>query len=240
MNEQGNTGGETRGGSEVVDAPSQSAIGTLIGIFISPKKTFESLAARPRILAPVLLLVVFHLVLALVVVQSGLQESDTIAKMEQKGAPPEQIEGIKRVMESPARFLFALGGPIAVGFILLVSSAVLYFMANLMLGARLRFTHYLCIVAYAGIVSIVDNIAQIAIGLSRGTLFVSMGIGAFLGDNLSYPLRVLDVATDPLLLWTFGIQALGVAVMARRKLGFGVAAVALGFVAGALVRGLAR
>jgi len=227
-------------GSLAVEAQPQSAMGTLVGIFISPKKTFESLAARPRILAPVLLLLAFHLVLALVVVQSGLQESDTIAKMEQKGTPPEQIERIKTVMESPARYLFALGGPIVVGFILLVSSAVLYFMANLMLGARLRFTHYVCIVAYAGVVSSVDNIAQIAIGLSRGTLFVSMGIGAFLGENLSYPLRVLDVATDPLLLWTFGIQALGVAVMARKNFGFGVAAVALAFVGGALLRGLAR
>jgi hypothetical protein len=113
-------------------------------------------------------------------------------------------------------------------------------MANLMLGARLRYTHYLCIVAYAGIISFIDNIAQMAIALSRGTLFVSMGIGAFLGDNLSYPLRVLDVATDPLLLWAFGIQALGVAVMARKNLGFGVLAVALGFVSGALLRGLAR
>ena len=94
--------------------------------------------------------------------------------------------------------------------------------------------------AHAGVVSSVDNIAQIAIGLSRGTLFVSMGIGAFLGENLSYPLRVLDVATDPLLLWTFGIQALGVAVMARKNFGFGAAAVALGFVGGALLRGLAR
>ena len=227
-------------GSVAVETPPQSAVGTLVGIFTSPKKTFESLAVRPRVLAPVLLLLAFHLVLALVVVQSGLQESDTIAKMEQKGTPPEQMERIRTVMESPARYLFALGGPIVVGFILLVSSAVLYFMANLMLGARLRFTHYLCIVAYAGVVSCVDNIAQIAIGLSRGTLFVSMGIGAFLGENLSYPLRVLDVATDPLLLWTFGIQALGVAIMARKNFGFGVAAVALGFVGGALLRGLAR
>ena len=48
MNEQGNTGGEMRGGSEVVEAPSQSAIATLIGIFTGPKKTFQALAAKPR------------------------------------------------------------------------------------------------------------------------------------------------------------------------------------------------
>jgi hypothetical protein len=52
-----------------------------------------------------------------------------------------------------------------------------------------------------------------------------MGVGAFLGDDLSAPLRVLDTATDPLLLWAVVVQAVGVAAMAKKGFGFGLLAV---------------
>jgi hypothetical protein len=98
-------------------------------------------------------------------------------------------------------------------------------MANLMLGGRLRYTHYLCIAAYGAVVGIVDQAVRMGLALNRGTLLVHMGVGAFLGDDLSAPLRVLDTATDPLLLWAVLVQALGVAAMTKKGLGFGLLAV---------------
>ena len=54
-------------------------------------------------------------------------------------------------------------------------------------------------------------------------------VGAFLGEDLSPLMRILDTATDPLLLWATAIQALGVAVMAKKGFGFGVFAVLPGY-----------
>jgi hypothetical protein len=67
------------------------------------------------------------------------------------------------------------------------------------------------------------------VALGRGTLMVHLGIGAFLGEELSGLMRILDTATDPLLLWATAIEALGVAVMAKKSFGFGVLAVAPGY-----------
>ena len=202
-----------------------SAAGSLIGVFTEPKPTFEALRAKPRILTPLVVLVLFQLVFAIVLAQSGIMKNDAIAKLEAKNAPQEQIDAVTRVMDSPVRFAFAIAGPIVLVFSLLVSAALLYFMANLMLGARLRYAHYLCVAAYGGVVGMADQIVRMGLALSRGTLDVHMGVGAFLGEDLSAPMRVLDTGTDPLLLWAVAIQALGVAIMAKKGFGFGLLAV---------------
>ena len=207
------------------EAPQMSAAQTLIGVFTEPKKTFGSLREKPRILAPVLVLLLFQLIFGLVLAQSGVMKNDAVAKMEAKNAPQEQMDAVNRMMDGPIKYVFAVTGPIAVVFILLISGGILFFMGNLMLGARLRYTHYLCVAAYGAVVGIVDQMVRMALAVSRGTLQVHLGVGAFLGDQLSPVMKILDTATDPLLLWAIAIQAVGVGVMAKKGFGFGLLAV---------------
>ena len=208
-----------------------SAPATLIGIFTKPRTTFQALSARPRVLAPILLVLLFQLALGMVLAQSGVIKNDMVAQLEAKNTPPEQMDRAVGMMEGPAKYVIATFGPIAVVFSLLVAAALLYFMANLMLGAKLRYVHYLCIAAYGAVVGIPDQLVRTALAVSRGTLMVNLGIGAFLGgDELTGIMRILDTATDPLLLWATAIEALGVAVMARKSFGFGVLVVLPGFV----------
>ena len=211
------------------EASGMSALATLLGVFAKPRAALIALSARPRILAPILVLLVSQVALGLVLAQSGILRNDTVAKLEAKNAPPEQIEAVTKVMEGPAKYAFVIGGPVVLVFSLLVTAGLLYFIANLMLGARLRYIHYLCIAAYGGVVGIVDQLVRTGIALGRGTLLVNLGIGAFMGDELGGLMRVADTATDPLLLWATAIEALGVSVMARKSFGFGVLAVAPGY-----------
>src|SRR5258705_8345782 len=159
-------------GSPAPEAPPMSAPATLVGIFTSPKATFQSLAAKPRILAPLLAVLVFQLIFGIVLAQSGILKNDTIARLEAKNSPPEQIDAVARVMDGPAKYAFVVAGPIVLVFSLLVSAALVYFIANLMLGARLRYAHYLSIAAYGAVVGIVDQVVRMGIALGRGTLMV--------------------------------------------------------------------
>jgi hypothetical protein len=216
-------------GNLALETPPQSAPGTLVGIFANPRGTFQALSAKPRLLAPILVVVVFQLVFGVVLAQSGIMKNDALARLEAKNAPQPQIDAVTKIMDSPVRFVFVSFGPIVLVFSLLITAALLYFMANLMLGARLRFTHYLSIAAYGAVVGIVDQVTRMGLALGRGTLSVHLGVGAFLGDDLNLLLRILDTATDPLLLWASALEALGVSVVARRHLGFGLLTVILGF-----------
>jgi hypothetical protein len=229
MNETTVPTNDRASGSDGPGEPEVSTLGTLIGVFAKPKATFQALSARPRILAAILVLLVSQLVFGLVLAHSGILRNDTVAKLEAKNAPPEQIEAVSRVMEGPTKYAFVIGGPVVLMFSLLVTAGLLYFIANLMLGARLRFIHYLCIAAYGGVVGIVDQMVRMGIALGRGTLLVNLGVGAFMGEELSRLMHVADTATDPLLLWATAIEALGVSVMARKSFGFGVIAVLPGF-----------
>jgi len=211
------------------EAPPMSAPATLIGIFAKPRQTYQALQSKPRVLAPLLVVLIFQVVFGLVLAQSGILKNDTLARLEAKNAPPEQIEAVTRVMDGPAKYGFVFAGPIVLVFSLLVSAALIYFIANLMLGARLRYIHYLCIAAYGAVVGILDQLVRLMIALSRGTLQVHLGVGAFLGEDLTGLMRILDTATDPLLLWATAIEALGVAVMAKKGFGFGVLAVLPGY-----------
>ena len=226
MNEETIQGRDPITPGTLSEAPAMSVGATLLGVFLKPRPTLQALAARPRVLAPILLVIFVVLGLTFIQAQSGLLKSDMLAKMEAQNAPPERIEMMSKAMDGPPRYFIAFGNAfIGLPIMLFGSAAILYFMANLMLGARLRYLHYLSIVAYSNVVALLDHIAQLAIGLTRGTLLVPMGIGAFMGDELSKPMRAVDVATDPLFLWSATITALGVAIMARKSFGFGVVAV---------------
>src|SRR2546429_401912 len=160
------------------EAPPMSAQATLIGLSTKPRQTYQALQSKPRVLAPLLVVLIFQVVFGLVLAQSGILKNDTLARLEAKNAPPEQIEAVTRVMDGPAKYGFVFAGPIVLVFSLLVSAALIYFIANLMLGARLRYIHYLCIAAYGAVVGILDQLVRLMIALSRGTLQVHLGAGA--------------------------------------------------------------
>src|SRR2546425_6987514 len=85
----------------VPEGSPKSAVGTLIGIFTEPKPTFQSLHAKPRILAPILVVVLVQLIFGFMLAQTGVMKNDAIAKLEAQEKPQEQIDAVNRIMDSP-------------------------------------------------------------------------------------------------------------------------------------------
>ncbi len=61
------------------EAPPMSAPATLIGIFTKPRQTYQALQSKPRVLAPLLVVLIFQVVFGLVLAQSGILKNDTLA-----------------------------------------------------------------------------------------------------------------------------------------------------------------
>ncbi len=223
--------------AELTPAPTPSVWGSLLRIFFAPRRVFESLAAKPTFLLPLLTVVILNAPLVFMLSTSDTLRNVQIAKMEEKGLPQEQIDAVTAAMESPVAIGFGTGlGVIAIAFFMLLSAGILYFMANLMLGAKLTFTHFVCVSSYGYVIGLVHAVIQTVMQL-RGTLFPPMGVGLLLGD-LSYPLRVLDLMTNPFFLWSNAIMALGVSVFAKKGFGFGVLCALPWFVLEAFLGGL--
>ncbi len=226
-------------GVAVAELPPISPLQAALGVFIQPRQTFERLREKPRFLMPLIVLIVAQIAFSVVLFRSGVIANDAVAKMEAQGKPPEQIEQVEKFFDSPAApIIGAVSGAVAIVFILLVSSGFVFFMGNLMLGARLTFRHYLCITTYASLIGLVGQAVRAGLALSKGTMDVRLGLGNLFGDDIGYMGRVLDTMTDPLTLWAIAISALGVSVFAKKGFGFGVLAVLPGFVLTMLLAGM--
>src|SRR5688572_9934455 len=219
------TGDETPGNA-VVGAKRPGALESLLGVFIHPRRTFESMRDRPRFMVPLIVLLVAQTAMAYAMFRSGVIAEHTIAKMEEQGKDPQSIEAVQTFFEGPGGLLTSVvTAPFATAMGVLIGAAVLFFMANLMMGARLRFPHYLSAVAYAGIVLLLDQIVRVALILANRTFDVRLGIGSLFGDAGGFGVRALDTLTDPLFLWGNAVCAIGVSAYAKRKFGFGALAV---------------
>lgn len=225
--------------SELPPARTPSAWGSLLRIFVAPRSVFEALSPKPTFVVPLLLVVVVHLAVGFFVTRADFVREATVSKMEERGAPQEQIDATERMMGSPVVAVFgSLGGGIVIAFVIFLGAGVLYFMANLMLGAKLTFAHFLSVACYGQVIGLVDTFARTGLMFARGTIHVPTGLGSFFGGDLTYPLRALDLLTSPLLLWVAAIHALGVSVFARKGFGFGVLCALPWFVIGALLGGI--
>lgn len=216
-----------------------SGLGAALGVYIKPKQTFERLREKPKFLIAMVIVLVLQVVLTVVLFRSGAIANDTIAKMEAQGKQPEAIEQTQKFFDSPAApIIGAVSGVVAVAFVLLATSGIMFFMGNLMLGARLTFAHYLCASVSGAMVGLVGQGVRTGIALSKGTMDIRLGAGNLLGDNIGYWGHVLDAMTDPLTLWAIGISALGVSVFAKKGFGFGVLVVLPGFILSMFLAGM--
>lgn len=213
------------------EAKGPNEFATLGTIFVTPRPTFEAMAERPRFLLALILVVVAITAMTIPIFQSGIVRDETIAKMEAKGAPETQIEATAKFFDSPAGLAISLGGNVvAIPFALLVTAGILFFMGNLMLGAKLRYPHYLSAASYGSVVALIDHAVRTGLIVAKESMDVRLGLGNFFGDDLPFLGRVIDSMTDPLLLWGTAITALGVAVYAKKGFGFGAIAVLPTFV----------
>ncbi|HEX5030229.1 MAG TPA: YIP1 family protein [Candidatus Eisenbacteria bacterium] len=208
------------------ELPEPTPLGAVAGVFVRPRETFESMRQHPRYWLPLILVVVAQVAFSILVLQSGAVANDQLAKAEAKGASPEQIEHMRTFFESPAApVIVGVGGLVTMAFIILLGSGVAFFMGNLMMGGGITFRHYLSAQAHGAAIGLLDQAIRTGIAFSKGTLDIRLGLGNLLGDDLGPLGRMLDAATDPFILWSTAIVALGISVYARKKVSFGLLAV---------------
>jgi len=219
------------------DAPEEGGpLARLLGVFVRPRRTFESMRERPRFLLAIVLLLVAQTTFAFVMYHSGIVAEETIAKMEAQGKDQRAIDAVQSFFEGTGGLVVTVvTAPFATAVGVLAAGALLFFMANLMMGAKLRFSHYVSAADFAGVVQLVDQLVRVALILHNRTFDVRLGLGNLLGDATGLGVRALDTVTDPLFLWGNAVCAIAVSAYARRSFGFGALAVLPGMLLAVLL-----
>lgn len=200
----------------------QSEIGLvnrMIRIFYAPGETFESLARKRNAadwFVPAILNVVVVMIAAVLILPITTEFSQEIMQQRMQGMSAEerevveqyQTQGIMQVSTLIATPIFLL--------IFLFVFAACYMVMGKLLGGLLSYGQVLAIVAYAGLITIPQQVVKTLLILAKKTPVVQMGLGIFLSEEAlqTFSGRLLSLI-DPFVIWSVVITSLGLSIIGQ-------------------------
>jgi Yip1 domain len=203
-------------------------LGRLIGVFFSPKPTFQDIAARPSWILPVVLMTVLGAGVAFVMNQK-VDWRDVAAKRIEESPRAANLTPEQKEQQ------IALGAKVSPGFAwgfgicwpilqALIVGAVLLLAYNLIGGVGARFTTSMGIVSHAYFPWIFYSLLFILILYlkSPGTLDldnpIATNLGSFLPESTPKALMSLGKSIDIFSFWTMFLISTGFAAVNPKKL----------------------
>ena len=213
---------------EAQSQPAIGAIGRIIGVFFSPKATFEDIVRKPSWVVPVVLLTLLSIGVSFAINQrinwrefmtQQIEKSSQSANMsaEQK---EQRIEGGAKF--SPiVTWVIGVCGPI---LFTLVVALVMWGAYNLLGGANTNFGTSFAITAHAALTGLVNSLLFILVLYLKppGTVDlenpVATNLAVFLPDDSAKWLMKLLNSIDIISFWTLILLAIGFAATNPKKL----------------------
>ena len=203
-------------------------VGRMIGVFFSPKTTFEDIAKKPSWVAPVVLLTILSILVSIGIHQRidwrefMSQQLDKDPRAAQMSAEQKQqrIEAGAKIT-SVVTYLFGVAGPI---LFILVIAGVMMGAYNLLAGANATFRQSLAVAAHAAMTGAVSSVLFLLILYLKpfGTVDlenpVATNAGAFLPEGSAKWLVTLAKQMDIFTIWTLILLAIGFAAINPKKL----------------------
>ncbi len=204
--------GETTTGREM------GVFGKIIGIFTSPRETFESIDRKPSWLVPFIINLVFVVVLQYLVMDIAIK--DRVAIMRAKNVPAEQMEVMESRMQGPMKYAGMIVGPVATLIVWAILAGILLFGGNTIMGGETRYKKVFSVVAWSSLVGLVGGILKTFLILSKGTtrgVVTSLAVllpTPPLGHKASVLYRFLS-KFDLFTIWNLILWIIGLAVIYR-------------------------
>ncbi len=203
--------------TDAVATKEMGVMSRIVGIFASPKETFESLDRKPTWLVPFIIVTFLTIAMQYLVIDIAMQ--DQIAKMEARGIPQEQLDLIQQRMAGPTRYIQMAVIPVAMLAIWAIIGGILLMGTNSIMAGSATFKKIFALEAWTSLIGMAGGILKTILILSKGT---SLGVTTSLAILLPTPpldktapvlyrlLSKLDVFTIwGLVLWIIGLSVMG-------------------------------
>ncbi|MFI5173571.1 MAG: Yip1 family protein [Terriglobia bacterium] len=195
--------------------PTKSPLERIIGVFISPKATFEDINRKPDWIVPAVLI----LLVALAITYVFLSHADMLelikAQIEKSGRPVPPDEALQSGLKVSMIFSYVVV-VVVVPLSLVVVSGVLYAIFSFMMGAETTFKKMFAMNAYASMPSLLKSIIAIPIlFVKQPTEFgnpadIVQSNLSILIDPSNKALYALGKSIDLFVLWYLIVLAIGV------------------------------
>jgi hypothetical protein len=215
------------GGAPVV--ADMSSLARIPAVLWSPARAFGAIVARPTVLVVLLLLLVLRaawMVALYVPVMEPFQKTQMAERMsDMSPAQREAAERQLQAMENPkARIIGEVAGTVMVTVMYVVQllcwAAVCYFVLTLLMSGRADFKAVFSVTTYAAVVDVVHTLAALPMTIMKQDPRVYFGPAAMM-DAPTPPtfLYLLAANLDLFSLWAWGLAAVGLSILYRKKLG---------------------
>ena len=197
----------------------------LVGVFISPKSTFPDIVRNPRWWVPVILLAIMATAVAAAYgrhvgwERAIRQQIERNPRMEQvSAAQREQTIALVTRVTSYAAYAAGLGVLLSV----VVVSAVLIFLFNILMSADLKFPSMLGIVAYSYLPSLISSALTLLVMFMKDPEDfdiqrpLAFNLGAFLPDGTPKWAVTMGGSFDLFSFWIIALLATGISSSVRR------------------------
>jgi hypothetical protein len=213
---------------EAQSQPAISAVGRVIGVFFSPKQTFEDIVRKPSWVLPIALLTLFSIGVSFAINQRiNFREFMTQQIEKNPRSANLSAEQKQQQIEGGAKFTpiviwaFGVCGPVL--FVLFVALAM-WGAYNLLAGANTDFGTSFAITAHAALTGLVSSSLMILVLYLKppGTVDlenpVATNLAAVLADDSAKWLFKLLNSIDVFSFWTLILLAIGFAATNPKKL----------------------
>jgi Yip1 domain len=205
-----------------------SPVGRIVGVFFSPKATFEDIARKPNWILPVIITTVLA-VAALTALNQRMNWRDYIRDKIDKDPRAAQMSAEqkdKQVEISAKITTYILYGAGVFGTIIFVTvvGGILMGAYNLFAGAGAKYAQAMAVVAHAGLVAIVSTPIFLLILFLKppGTIDpdnpMATNVAAFLPEDAAKWLVTFCKSLDVFTIWSLILMAIGFAAINPRKL----------------------
>ncbi len=147
----------------------------ILDIFLSPRNYFLRLKETPFFVIPLIIILLFAAIQAYVA-NRYTDVSQIIKRMEERGAPPEQIERVEEFFKKPTRLIISLVSALIVTLIFLLIITLIFNFSLSLLGIEGNFKKTFAIVCGASLVSAFGSLVRSLIIILRRSPFVTTSL----------------------------------------------------------------
>jgi Yip1-like protein len=197
----------------------------LFGVLLSPRATYADIAARPRVLGALAVIVLLsgaavYTFMSTEVGQQAALEMQ-VRQMESFGRTPNDAQYARmEQMVGYSKYVGAAGQLITLPLMALIVAGIAYAVFNAALGGDATFKQVYAIVAHSGVVIAVQQLFTLPLDYARETLTSPTNLTVFLPflDEASFAARLLG-SIDLFVIWWAISVSIGFAVLYRRRTG---------------------
>ncbi|HOP06457.1 MAG TPA: YIP1 family protein [candidate division Zixibacteria bacterium] len=179
----------------------------IIGVFTSPTKAFAAFARNPKILAPLIVILVLAGVAGVLTARYNAQLQYDMMKTSTI-MPPAALEEMHKAIENTGILKTVLGAFFGILLVTVLEALVAWFLGSFVFGGESKFKSVWGVGLLAGIIPQIGNLLRVPLVYAKGTMLVSYGLAAALpGKDFSSVLYSLLYYLDVFAIW--GIIAAG-------------------------------